>query len=283
MGLKNKICVITGATAGIGKETAKQIATQNYDIYIVARNKERCIATIEELKIINNNNHYDYFIADFEQLEQVRKTALEIKNALPIIDVLVNNAGAVYSNRELTVEDFEKTFAVNHLAPFLLTNILLDNLKNSTQGRIVTVASDSHFAGKIDFDDMNLDKRYFILKAYERSKLANVLFSNHLAKILSNTKVTSNSVQPGRVNSEIGSKNTGFFYNQIWNIVDFLTGIPTADGAKTSVYLATSAEVATVSGKYFDKCKSKMPSKLAQDEKLAEQLWQKSLSMLKMA
>lgn len=280
MGLSNKICLITGATAGIGEETAKQLALLNFDIYIVARNKTKCLQTIEQLQAINNKNKYGYFIADFEQLPTVKKCALEIKNKLSQIDVLINNAGAVYAKRELTTEGFEKTFSVNYLAPFLLTNILLDTIKKSTQGRIVNVASDSHYYGKINFDDLHYNKNYFVLKAYERAKLANVLFSNHLSKIMEGTNVTVNSLHPGRVKSEIGSKNTGLLFTQIWKVVDLITGIPTAEGAKTSVYLASSAEVEKITGAYFDKCKSKKPSALAQDNQLAEKLWETSKQML---
>jgi NAD(P)-dependent dehydrogenase (short-subunit alcohol dehydrogenase family) len=280
MGLEQKICIITGATDGIGKETACQLAKLNYDIYIIARNEQKCITTIGELKSINNKNKYGYFIADFEHLDEVKNVALKIKNELPIIDVLINNAGAVFAKRELTKDGFEKTFVVNHLAPFLLTNILIENIKQAKQGRIVNVASDSHYPGKLDFDDLHYNKNYFILKAYERSKLANVLFSNYLAKELSTTNVTVNSLHPGRVKSDIGSKNTNNFFSFAWKVIDTLTGIPTADGAKTSVFLASSATLENISGKYFDKCVAKKPSSLAQNEALAEKLWNVSKQML---
>jgi NAD(P)-dependent dehydrogenase (short-subunit alcohol dehydrogenase family) len=275
MGL-NKICVISDATAGIGLETAKQLAIMHYDIYIIARNEDKCKQTIAILKSINSQNKYGYFLADFEFLEQVRGVAQKINEQLPQIDVLINNVGAVYARRELTKDSYEKTFAVNHLAPFLLTNLLLPSLKKSDGARIVNVASNSHYRGDIDFNDLFFSKGYFVLKAYCRSKLANVLFSNYLAELLKDTNITVNSLNPGRVKSEIGNKNTNLLFSFIWKIVDFFTGIPTPDGAKTSVYLASSDEVQNITGKYFDKCQLCQPSDLALDKKLAKKLWQKS-------
>jgi NAD(P)-dependent dehydrogenase (short-subunit alcohol dehydrogenase family) len=275
MGL-NKICLITGATAGIGLETAKQLAAMDFDIYIVGRNEDKCQQTVSVLQAINPKNKYGYFLADFESLRQIRAVAEVINKQLPNIDVLINNAGTVYEKRELTEDGFEKTFAVNYLAPFLLTNLLLPTIKKSAKARIVNVASNSHYTGNIHFDDLHFKKGYFVIRAYDRSKLANVLFSNHLAKLLKNENVTVNSLNPGRVKSEIGYQNTGFLFSSAWRIFDAITGIPTAEGAKTSVYLASSAEVENVTGKYFDQCKERRPSKAALNEQLAEKLWKVS-------
>jgi len=279
MGL-NKICIITGATAGIGLETAKQLSVMDFDIYIIGRNEVKCQQTITLLKVINPQNKYGYFLADFEKLKDIRIVAEKINQQLPKIDVLVNNAGTVFEKRELTEDGYEKTFAVNHLAPFLLTNLLLPTIRKSGDSRIVNVASDSHYPGKINFEDLHYNKGYFVLRAYERSKLANVLFSNHLAKLLKNENITVNSLNPGRVKSDIGHQNTGFLFSSIWKVFDILTGIPTPEGAKTSVYLASSSDVQNITGKYFNKCKEKQASKLALDEQVAQKLWDVSATLV---
>lgn len=276
----SKIILITGATAGIGKETAKQLAAQGHLIYITGRDKSKCEQTLQELKQINAAAAGGCFLSDFADLSSVRKMANEINSTLPQLDVLINNAGGVFAKHELTPEGYEKTFCVNHLSPFLLTNLLLPLLQKSNAARIVTVASDSHYRGSLDFNDLHFEKNYFILKAYERSKLCNVLFSNHLAKQLKGTDVISNSLHPGHVVSDIGAKTSNPFFKWVWKTVNNLTGIPTAEGAKTSVYLATAEEATSCNGLYFDKCKAKTPSKLAQDEQLAEQLWEVSKNMV---
>lgn len=275
-----KTILITGATAGIGKETAKQIAHQGHLVYITGRDKAKCEQVLVELKSLNAEVAGGYYLSDFADLKSVRKMAEEINKTLPRIDVLINNAGGVFAKRELTPEGYEKTFCVNHLSPFLLTNLLLPKLLECSKARIVTVASDSHYRGNLDFEDLHFEKGYFILKAYERSKLCNVLFSNHLAKQLEGTNVSSNSLHPGHVVSDIGAKTSNPFFKWVWKTVNNLTGIPTAEGAKTSVFLATSDEVNNTNGLYFDKCRPKTPSKLAQDNALAEKLWELSLQMV---
>jgi NAD(P)-dependent dehydrogenase (short-subunit alcohol dehydrogenase family) len=174
------------------------------------------------------------------------------------------------------VDGLEMTIATNHFAYFLLTNLLLDLIKKSDYARIVNVASESHYSGKIDFESFQKEKGYFIMKAYGQSKLANVLFTAELAERLKGTNVTANSLHPGFVKTEIGTKDTQWYAKLFWTLASKMAGISVEDGAKTSVYLASSDEVKGVSGKYFEKCKEKEPAPLAKDKALQKELWHTS-------
>lgn len=275
-----KKCLITGATSGIGLAAIKKIAESDYDITFIGRSETRCKELVEELKNINPKNNYSYKLADFEDLESIRRVAYDLLAELPRLNILINNAGAVYAKRELTAEGYEKTFVTNHLSPFLLTNILLPLIENTPSARIINTASDSHYMGRLNFNDLHYSRIYFVMRAYERSKLANVLFSNHLAKLLQDKKVTVNSLHPGVVKTDIGKKNTNFVVAMFWKIFNNIAGVSVEQGADTIIYLATSPEVEGVTGKYFYKRKPKEPSKLAQDTVLAEQLWNESLRMV---
>lgn len=275
-----KKCLITGATSGIGLAAIKKIAESNYDITFIGRSESRCKELVEELKTINPKNNYSYKLADFEDLESIRKVAYELVAELPRLNILINNAGAVYARRELTAEGYEKTFVTNHLSPFLLTNILLPLIENTPGARVVNTASDSHYMGRLNFKDLHYERIYFVMRAYERSKLANVLFSNHLAKLLKDKKATVNSLHPGVVKTDIGKKNTNFVVAMFWKMFNNIAGVSVEQGADTIIYLATSPEVEGVTGKYFYKRKPKEPSKLAQDYTLAARLWDESLKMV---
>lgn len=274
--MTGKNVLITGGSSGIGFETAKAIAAQGANVFIVGRSKANTEHAVTQLIAATGNKHIKYFLANFSSMKSVRHLAEEVKKQLPVLDVLVNNAGAVFPEFKLNEEGLEMTIATNHFAYFLLTNLLLDLLKKAEAGRIVNVSSDSHYKGKIDLESFTQNKRYFITKAYGQSKLANVFFTQELAERLKGTHVTVNSLHPGVVKTNIGNKNTNWYSGLSWSLFSGLVGISVRDGAKTSVYLATSPEVKNVTGKYFTKCKQKEPAKAAHDKALQKKLWEVS-------
>ncbi len=271
--MKNKTVIVTGGNAGIGYETALGIAKLGATTYIISRDETKAKAAVEQLKAESHNLAIDYFIADFSSQKSVRQVAERIKQKLTVIDVLVNNAGGVYPSFALSEDGLEMTIATNHFGPFLLTNLLLPLIEKSSEGRIVNVSSRSHYRGKIDFESFTKEKGYFVMKAYEQSKLANVLFTSVLAERLKSKNITVNSLHPGVVKTDIGKKGTPAYIRWFWSMFTFLGGISVEDGAKTSIYLASSNEVKNVTGKYFDLCKVKEESALAKDKNLAKQLW----------
>ena len=271
--MKNKTVIVTGGNAGIGYETALGIAKLGATTYIISRDETKAKAAVEQLKAESHNLAIDYFIADFSSQKSVRQVAERIKQKLTVIDVLVNNAGGVYPSFALSEDGLEMTIATNHFGPFLLTNLLLPLIEKSSEGRIVNVSSRSHYRGKIDFESFTKEKGYFVMKAYEQSKLANVLFTSILAERLKSKNITVNSLHPGVVKTDIGKKGTPAYIRWFWSMFTFLGGISVEDGAKTSIYLASSNEVKNVTGKYFDLCKVKEESALAKDKNLAKQLW----------
>lgn len=271
--MKNKTVIVTGGNAGIGYETASGIAKLGATTYIISRDETKAKAAVEQLKAESHNLAIDYFIADFSSQKSVRQVAETIKQKLTVIDVLVNNAGGVYPSFALSEDGLEMTIATNHFGPFLLTNLLLPLIEKSSEGRIVNVSSRSHYRGKIDFESFTKEKGYFVMKAYEQSKLANGLFTSVLAERLKSKNITVNSLHPGVVKTDIGKKGTPAYIRWFWSMFTFLGGISVEDGAKTSIYLASSNEVKNVTGKYFDLCKVKEESALAKDKNLAKQLW----------
>jgi NAD(P)-dependent dehydrogenase (short-subunit alcohol dehydrogenase family) len=273
--MKGKNVVITGGNAGIGLGTAVALAKQGANIFIVARSKDKAEKAVKEIKHEGGNGNVHYFLADLSSQKSIRLLAEEIRKKLHVIDVLINNAGGTFTDFELTEDGLEKTIATNHFAYFLLTNLLLDLVKKSDYARIINVASGSHYRGKIDFESFTKNKSHFVMKAYGQSKLANVLFTNELAERLRGTNVTVNSLHPGMVKTQIGNKGATWYSSLVWSLAT-LAGISVEQGAKTSVYLASSPEVKGVTGKYFDKCKEKTPSTLALDKALGKELWKRS-------
>lgn len=274
--MQNKNVLITGATAGIGLETAKVLAKKGANIYIVARNTDKARLAVEEIKSQNKKSTVDYFIADLSSQKEIRRLAAEVNAKLDKLDVLINNAGAVFQRKQNSVDDIEMTFATNHLSYFLLTNLLIDSLKKAAPSRIVNVASDSHYRGKIDLNDLGLDSGYSGLKAYEQSKLGNVLFTLELAERLQGSGVTANVLHPGRVKTDIGLKNTGFLYKLAWNFFKAFSSVSIEKGAETSIYLAHSEDIKEISGKYFSDSKQKWHSRYSQTPGLKEKLWDTS-------
>lgn len=277
--MQNKNILITGATAGIGLETAKSLAKKGANIYIVARTAEKAKIAVEEIKKYSGNDSIHFFVADLSSQKEVRKLAEEVKARLNKLDVLINNAGATFQHFRRSVDNIEMSFATNHLSYFLLTNLLLDLIKQSAPARIVIVASDSHYRGKIDFNDLDMTTNFNGLKAYERSKLGNVLFTLELAERLRGSGVTINALHPGRVKTDIGSKNSGILYTVGWTLFKWFSSISIEKGAETSVYLAASDEVIEISGKYFADSKQKWHSRYSQTAGMKEKLWEESVRL----
>jgi NAD(P)-dependent dehydrogenase (short-subunit alcohol dehydrogenase family) len=269
--MSGKVCLITGANAGIGKVTAQKLAELGATVMMVCRNRQKGEAALKEIKSKSGNANVELIIADLSSQAEIRRLADEFKAKHQRLDVLLNNAGVYLPKRALTVDGLEMTFAVNHLAYFLLTNLLLEVLKPSAPSRIVSVSSEAHKYGKLEFDNLQGEREYKGIPAYSNSKLENVLFTNELARRLAGTKVTANSLHPGAVATSI-FRNTP---KPIEWLIKLLTISP-EKGAETSVYLATSSEVEGITGKYFEKKQEKYPSRTAQDEELAGRLWQVS-------
>jgi NAD(P)-dependent dehydrogenase (short-subunit alcohol dehydrogenase family) len=279
--MKNKICVVTGATAGIGKETARALAEQGAQVVVVGRNADKCKATIAEIKLQTGNTNVDFALADLSSQQDVRRLADELRSRYSRIDILVNNAGAFFDKRRESVDGIEMTFALNHLNYFLLTNLLLDALIAAPAARVVNVSSAAHWMGwrGIDFDDIEGKKRYNGWVAYGQSKLANVMFTYELARRLQGTSVTANALHPGSVRTNFGrTDGNRSLPTPLRKMIDFfLIGIE--EGAKTSIYLASSPEVETVSGKYFVNCKPASTSSVSKDLAACKRLWSLSEEM----
>jgi len=276
--MSGKTVLITGATAGIGRVTARELAAAGARILFVARNKDKAEATREWIKQQTGNALAEAIIGDLSSREGVRSVARAANAAEGGIDVLVNNAGAVFSHRAESVDGIEMTFALNHLAPFLLTNLLLDALKRRAPSRVVIVSSDAHTRATMNFDDLEGRQRYRAWTAYGQSKLANLLFTYELARRLDGSGVTANALHPGFVASDFGKNNSGFM---AWGIsmAQRLAGITVEEGARTSVYLASSGEVKGVSGKYFEKCKVRESAPASRDPESMKRLWEISERM----
>jgi NAD(P)-dependent dehydrogenase (short-subunit alcohol dehydrogenase family) len=274
--MKNKIVLITGGSSGIGLATAEALAAQGAEIILAARSAAKLKDAAQQITDKTGNKNIKYYVADFSSQKSIRALAAQLKKDYQKIDVLINNAGGVFPAFKLNEDGLEMTIGTNHFAYFLLTNLLLDLIKKSDYARIVNVASGSHYDGKIDFESFTKDKGYFILKAYAQSKLANVLFTAELAERLKGTNVTANCLHPGFVKTDIGNKDTQWYSKLFWTLSSRIAGLSVENGAKTSIYLASSPDVKGVTGKYFDKCKEKNPAPLAKDKVLQKELWRVS-------
>ncbi|CAN5137474.1 SDR family oxidoreductase [soil metagenome] len=274
--MQNKTVLITGGNAGIGLETARALAQQGATVVIVARDVIKGEQAVADIKQTTGNEKVSFMKCDLGSQKQIRQLAADFKAKHNRLDVLVNNAGAFFSEYGETEDGIERQFAINHLGPFLLTNLLLDWLKASAPARIVNVASRAHYRGRINFDDLYFRKNYDgFIKAYGQSKLANVLFTNELARKLEGTGVTVNSLHPGVVATDIALKESKGIYRFGWWLWKHFMITP-AQGAETSIYLASSPAVDGVTGKYFDKSKAIPAAKQALDKNIAAQLWEVS-------
>ena len=276
--MNNKICLITGANSGIGYETAKNLCARGATVILVCRSEEKAKKAASDIKQEMHNAKTDFAIADLSSQKEVRTLAENILGRYDHLDVLINNAGSWFSDFELTEDGIERQWAINHLSSFLLTHLLLPSLANSLGARVINVSSDSHFHGKIYFEDVNLQHNYHGLRAYAQSKLANVLFTHEFDRRKGTLPISINAVQPGLVKTDIGLKNTISFHGLMWKLRR-LSGVSPEKGAATSVYLASSEEVRDNSGQYWDKCKPKSASKKANNPEDAIRLWELSKEM----
>ena len=272
--MNGKTCLITGATAGIGKAAAMQLAQLGATLVLVARDPQKATKTTEQIRQQTGNHEIEFLLADLSSQQQVRQLAEDFKARHQRLDVLVNNAGAVMTSRQHSVDGIEMTFALNYLSYFLLTNLLLDVLTSSNPSRIVNVSSDSHQNAELDFQDLQYQGRYRGFQAYGRSKLANVLFTYELARRLEGTGVTANSLHPGLVATNLVANNgvTG----RVMNVFFRVFGRSSDKGARTVTYLASSHIVEGVSGRYYVDEQAVPSSQASYDEEAARQLWQVS-------
>lgn len=271
--LAGKIIMITGATGGIGLATARALARKGAGLVIVGRRLQRCEAAADEIRRTAGNSNVDFLVADLSSQKEVRRLAQEFKERRDRLDVLINNAGALFLSRVLSPDGIEMTFALNHLSCFLLTNLLLDLLKSGAPARIINVSSVAHVLGRIDFS--NLQQHGWM--GYSKAKLATLLFTYELARRLDGTGVTVNALHPGLVASNFGMNNTGLF-PLLRPLIDCFS-ISNEEGAQTSVYLASSPEVSGVTGRYFVRCKEERSSRASYDRESAVRLWRVSAKM----
>jgi NAD(P)-dependent dehydrogenase (short-subunit alcohol dehydrogenase family) len=277
--MQDKTVLVTGANQGIGKATAIALAAKGAHVVIVARNAEKGRAALAEVEAAGKAGA-ELIVADLSSQEQVRRVAAEFKSRHDHLDALVNNAGVFVPQRHTTVDGLEETFALNHLGYFLLTQELLDVLKTTAGARIVNVSSEAHRGARMLWDDLQFaHSRYRGLKAYAQSKLANVLFTYELARRLEGTGVTANCLHPGVIASGFGQTYGGALSVILKIARPFL--LSAADGARTSVYLASSPEVTGVTGKYFSKCKAVPSNAVSYEVQSQHKLWSMSEQMVK--
>jgi NAD(P)-dependent dehydrogenase (short-subunit alcohol dehydrogenase family) len=272
--MSGRTVLITGGTGGIGKATALGLAALGAHVAITGRDRGRAEAAVGAIRAAGGGQG-DVFVADLSAQAEVRRLAEEVLERLPRIDVLVNNVGGYWATRHVTAEGLERTFALNHLAPFLLSQLLLDRLKESAPARVVTVSSHAHAGGRIDFDDLQGERSYSGARAYNQSKLANVLFSYELARRLNGTAVTANALHPGVVRTSFGAEDPAGAQRLFVPLLRPFMKSP-ARGAATSVHVASAPELARVSGRYFVNGKPTTSSKRSYDLAVAARLWQVS-------
>ena len=273
--MKGKICIITGATAGIGFETAARLGALGARLVLVGRNRDKGEMALARLRArvpgITAEMHY----ADLSRNDEILRLGPALLDTAARIDVLLNNAGGLFGRREATPDGLERSFALNHMGYFRLTALLRPRLIASAPARIVNVASEAHRGARLNFDDLQCANGYSGWKAYQCSKLANILFTRELARRLQGTAVTANCLHPGFVATSFGNNNRG-----IWGygivIAKWLAAIPVERGAETPVYLSSSPDLGGTSGKYFDKCREREPDQSAKDDRAAVRLWEES-------
>jgi NAD(P)-dependent dehydrogenase (short-subunit alcohol dehydrogenase family) len=273
--LRGKTIVVTGATSGIGEVAAIRLAEQGARIVFTARDEMRGEATMEMLRRANGAAEHVMHLADLSLVAEQKRVAGAIA-AEPKIDVLINNAGALFNKRIETGEGLEKTFALNHMSYFTITNLLLDRLKTTPGARIVSVASGAHRGAKLDFDDLQSQHNYRGFAVYSKSKLCNILFNRALAKRLAGTGMTANCLHPGFVATRFADQSGGWVQRLV-KLAKPLGAISPEEGAQTINYLASSPDVALVSGEYFYQCRVTTPTAEAQNDADAERLWQESV------
>ena len=270
--MNGKVCLVTGATDGIGKVSARVLAELGAKVIIVGRNPEKSAFVLAELRSISGNKNIDLLMADLAVMQEVRDLAEQVISRYDRLDVLLNNAGGYFTKHEITSDGLEMTFALNHMSYFLLTNKLMELLKYSAPARIVNVSSDAHYGVNIEFENLNGEQEYKAWKAYQKSKLANVLFTYELLKKVPGN-ITVNCLHPGFVATNFGN-NIGGFFGPVLKIAQRISAINSEEGAKTSIFLCSAPEVKGVSGKYFYKCQSKTSSRESRNMDTGKRLWQ---------
>jgi len=276
--MAGKVCLVTGATAGIGKITATALADQGAQLIIHGRNKAKAEETVQEIKTFTGNQQVSYLLADFSDLDQVRDLAKDYQDRHEHLHLLVNNAGGFFNKRIPTTYGVELTFLVNHLAPFLLTNLLLNTLKESAPSRILNVSSEAHRQDQMDFENLDFKKGYIGIKAYARSKLANILFTYDMARRLEGTGVTINALHPGHIATDIWKTNFGLIGPALKRIMGLFSLTP-EQGAENSIFLATSPNLDDIHGKYFIKNEPAQSSPISYDQVIARRLWDLSAEL----
>lgn len=271
--------LITGGTSGLGYYTALKLAEEhNNKILLIGSNSLKGVKAAKKIQIITRNNKISFLQADLSSINQASLLAKKLMSEK--FDILINNAGALYFSRIDTIDNIEKTFALNHLSYFALTNLLLQNKNIKRGGRIINVASGAHKGVDIDINDLEMKKNYNGWVAYKKSKLCNILFTRKLSEFTSNMDITVNCLHPGFVKTEFGKNNIGFLGFVIKLLMNIFA-IKVEDGAKTILYLVKSKDVKAITGKYFYKSKIIEPSSFAQNPKRADQLWDESIKILK--
>lgn len=278
-GVETKTCMVTGANSGVGLVSARELARRGWSVLMVCRDRARGEEALATVKASASGPSPELLLADFASLADVRRLAAEVSGRR--IDVLMNNAGLMLTERRTTRDGFETTFGVNHLAPFLLTNLLLDGLRANAPSRIVNVSSRAHTRSALDFDDLNAERSFDGWQAYCRSKLCNVLFTQELARRLEGTRVTANALHPGMVATGFGRETSGL-WGALLKLGRFVMTTP-EKGAQTQIWLASSPEVADTSGRYFIDCKPVATSRDGADPVAAARLWDLSARMVGLA
>ena len=275
--MTGKTVLITGGTGGIGKAAAVGLASMGARVGITGRDRARAEAAAIEISRESGNTLVDVFVADMSSQAEIRSLAGEVLAAYPRIDVLLNNVGGFWAHRHVTADGLEHTFALNHLAPFLLTNLLLDRLEASAPARVITVASNAQSMGKIDFDDLQGEHEYSGSRAYNQSKLANVMFTYELAKRLDGTGVTATALHPGLTSTNFSAEDPSLR----WLVKVMRPFMKSPDqGAETPVYLASSPAAEGLTGQYFANRKAKKSSASTYDRAATARLWQVSADLV---
>jgi NAD(P)-dependent dehydrogenase (short-subunit alcohol dehydrogenase family) len=276
--MKDKIALVTGANAGIGLETARGLAQQGFEVVLLCRSQASGLEAQRDIQATTGNPHVRLMLCDLSSQKDIRRFVAEFQAIYPALHVLVNNAGAFFSEMKKTEDGIERQWAINHLAPYLLTRLLLDQLRAAGHARVVNVSSNGHYRGVIDFEDLEGEKKYDGLKAYTQSKVGNVLFTRSLSQRLADSGITVNALHPGVVRTSIGNKNSSGFAHIVWRMMKpFMISV--VKGAETSLHVASSPELEGVTGKYFVKCQVKWPSRYSQNDDLAERVWALSAKM----
>jgi retinol dehydrogenase-12 len=279
--MDGKVCMVTGATSGIGKVTARELLRKGAMVVMVGRSQERCDITAEQFRKETGSELVDYLVADLSSQAEVRRLANNFLGRYDRLDVLVNNAGGFFMKRQESVDGIEMTFALNHLNYFLLTHLLLECVQASAPARIVNVSSNGHRGARINFDDLQGERIYSGWRAYAQSKLANVLHAYQLSRRLDAGRVTVNALHPGFVSTRL-ARNNGLVFQLVMPLMRIIARSP-EEGARTSVYLASSPQVQGVTGKYFEDSQVVPADPAADDEATAQGLWRVSMEMTGLA